>query len=73
MCGIMASASSAKSAKKREEEYQAEDDLRTLSRAEEIRADQKRMAACDRAHRKQTRSLSRVGRALKRSGGRSAR
>jgi hypothetical protein len=63
MCGI---AMNSKDSKKREEEYRAEDDLRTLSRAEEIRSDPKRVAACRRVNRKQARATSRMGRALKR-------
>ena len=54
-------------------------DLRTLTRAEEVRGDGTRMAACARMHRKQARTMTRTGRLFasraggKRAGGRSAR
>jgi hypothetical protein len=51
-------------AKKREADYQAEDDHRTLTRAEEVRSDPKRMAGVRKHHRKQTQSLSRISKAL---------
>ena len=51
-------------AKKREAEYQAEDDHRTLTRSEEIRGDKKRMAGVLRHHRKQTSALRRTSKAL---------
>lgn len=50
--------------RKREADYQAEDDHRTLTRAEEVRSDTKRMAGVRRHHRKQTDALSRISRAL---------
>jgi hypothetical protein len=50
--------------RKREAEYQAEDDHRTLTRAEEVRADPKRMTGVRRHHQKQTRALSRISKAL---------
>jgi hypothetical protein len=50
--------------KKREEEYRAEEDLRTITRAEEVRADQKRMAGVSRIQRKQLTALQRVGKAI---------
>lgn len=49
---------------KSERDYQCEDDHRTLTRAEEIRSDPKRMAGVQRHHRKTTRALSRVGKAI---------
>ena len=52
------------SAKKREAEYRAEDDHRTLTRAEEVKADKARMAGVMRHHRKQSAALKRTGRAL---------
>jgi len=65
--------------KKKEDDYRAEEDLRTLTRAEEVRGDGTRMAACARMHRKQARTMTRTGRLFasraggKRAGGRSAR
>lgn len=50
--------------RKREAEYQAEDDHRTLTRAEEVRSDPKRMTGVRRHHLKQTRALSRISKAL---------
>jgi len=64
---------------KKEAEYRAEEDLRTLTRAEEVRGDSTRMAACARMHWKQARTMTRTGRLFasraggKRAGGRSAR
>lgn len=52
--------------KKREDDYRAEDDLRTLTRAEEIRQDGKRMGACRAMHRKQGRAHRRLGRSISR-------
>ena len=63
MCGIDNPKMSA-DAKKREAEYRAEEDHRTITRAEEIRADKARMAGVQRHHRKQTSALQRVGRAV---------
>lgn len=68
MCGI--NVSSSKSAKAREDEYRAEEDHRSLTRAEEIRADVKRMAGVKRHHQKQTRALKRMSRVV---GARAAR
>lgn len=50
--------------RKREAEYQAEEDHRTLTRAEEVRSDSKRMVGVRRHHLKQTRALSRISKAL---------
>lgn len=41
-------------------EYQAEDDHRTLSRAQEISEDKHRMAGVRKHHRKMSRSLSKL-------------
>lgn len=60
MCGPMNSVE----AKKRDEEYRAEEDLRTITRAEEVRSDQKRMAGVSRIQRKQLTALQRVGKAI---------
>lgn len=49
---------------KSELDYQAEDDHRTLTRAEDIRADAARMKRVLTHHNKQTRSLKRIGKAL---------
>ena len=63
-----------KADKKRDEDYKAEEDLRTLTRAEEVRGDGTRMRACERMHKKQARTMSRTGRLFaKRGGGRGAR
>lgn len=64
MCGPMSTAES----KKRDEEYRAEEDLRTITRAEEVRADQKRMAGVSRIQRKQLTALQRVGKAINGNG-----
>lgn len=61
MCGGPISSAEAK---KREADYQAEDDHRTLTRAEEVRSDTKRMAGVVRHHRKQTSALKRTSKAL---------
>lgn len=50
--------------RKREADYQAEDDHRTLTRAEEVRSDPKRMSGVRKHHRKQTVALGRISRAL---------
>lgn len=50
--------------RQREMESRAEDDHRTLTRAAEVQGDAERMKHVVRHHRKQTRALSRVGRAL---------
>ena len=55
---------STKAAKQREMDYRAEDDHRTLTRAEEIRADAARMAGVRRHHRKQSRAISRMNRVV---------
>jgi len=52
----------AESAKMRE--FESEDDLRTLSRAEEIRGDRKRMVGCQRVLNKQERGLKRMRRSF---------
>lgn len=49
---------------KSESDYQCEDDHRTMTRAEEIRMDPKRMAGVRKHHRKTTRALKRAGRAI---------
>ncbi len=49
---------------KGESDYMAEDDHRTLTRAEEIRGDSKRMAGVKKHHRKQTRAIQRMSRTL---------
>lgn len=53
-----------KSMKKEQDDYRAEDDLRTITRAEEVRADASRMGAVRRIQQKQLRALTRVGKAL---------
>jgi len=53
------------SAAKQEREWQAEDDHRTLTRAQEIQADGKRMAGVRRHHRKAMRALTSAGRMMK--------
>lgn len=60
MCD-MPSAASKKSAEKREAEWKAESDHRTLTDAEEIRADAGRMNGVVAHHRKKARALQRVG------------
>lgn len=55
--------------KKRENDYRAEEDLRTLERAEEVRGDGERMAACARVHRKKQAAASRMNRMFGRRGG----
>lgn len=54
---------------KPDEDFRAEDDHRTMMRAEEIRADTDRMAGVKRHQRKQLRMMTRMQRAL---GGRRA-
>lgn len=44
--------------------YRAENDHGTLARAEEIRGDSKRMAGVKKHHRKVTKQLGKMGRAL---------
>lgn len=53
-----------KADKQREDDYQCEDDHRTITRAEEVRADKKRMAGVKRHQRKSERALKRTGRTL---------
>lgn len=48
------------SASKAEDDYRAEDDHRTLSRAEEVRSDPKRFAKAARHARKTVRAVSRI-------------
>jgi len=61
MCGpSMTSAES----KKRDADYRAEEDLRTITRAEEVRTDQTRMAGVVKIQRKQLSALQRVGKAI---------
>lgn len=55
-----------KSVAKERDDYQCEDDHRTLTRAEEIRSDAKRMAGVRRHHRKTTRALRRMDRVVNR-------
>lgn len=50
--------------KARMAEFEAEDDLRTLSRAEEIRAQPKRLLGARKILNKQARGLKRVRRTL---------
>ena len=57
MCGMVKPSKS-------EADYMAEDDHRTLQRAEEIRADPKRFLGVRKHHRKMTRAMSRVGKSL---------
>lgn len=57
--------------KKRENDYRAEDDLRTLTRAEEIRGDKERMHHAGRKHREQVKAIANTGRVFARSKGRS--
>ena len=54
--------SKSESAKMRE--FEAEDDLRTLSRAEEIRANRARMIGCSKVLNKQERGLRRIKRSI---------
>lgn len=69
MCGGPISTAESK---KREAEYRAEDDHRTLTRAEEVRADKTRMAGVLRHHKKQTSALRRTSKALFRGSSRRA-
>jgi hypothetical protein len=50
--------------KKEHDQYQAKDDLRTLTRAEEIRADKGRMSNVRHAHEEEHETLVRVGRSI---------
>lgn len=47
-----------------EADYRAEDDHRTLARAEEVKADPSRMKGVAKHHRKEKRKLAGVGRSL---------
>lgn len=53
---------------KSEDDYRAEDDHRTLTRAEEIRGDGQRMQKVRKIHRKKAREIASLGAKL-RSGG----
>ncbi len=46
--------------KERERRYRAEDDLRTLQRAEEVRADRSRVTEAKKVAAEQVRALSRI-------------
>jgi hypothetical protein len=46
-------------------DYMAEDDHRTLTRAQEIAEDKGRMSGVRKHHRKMTRSLAKVGSMMK--------
>jgi len=48
-----------------DKDYQAEDDHRTLSRAQEIAEDKGRMSGVRKHHTKMTRSLAKVGSMMK--------
>ena len=60
IAGPMPSAES----KARERRYQGEDDLRTLTRAEEIRADHGRMSNVRSVHSEQMQALTKMGRSM---------
>ena len=49
----------------RDKEYQAEDDHRTLTRAQEIAEDKKRMSGVRTHHAKMTKSLAKVSSMMK--------
>ena len=67
MCGIPSSKPS-----KSEQDYRAEEDFRTLERAEELRADKSRHERAVAHGRKRLSAMSRVvGRKMKRSAARS--
>jgi hypothetical protein len=53
-----------KKARDSESRYRAEDDLRTLTRADEIRTDKERMGHARRVHTEQLRAMQGVGRTL---------
>lgn len=55
--------------KKREDDYRAEEDLRTLTRAEEVRSDPDRMKHAGRKHREQLSAMQNAGRAFKQRSG----
>lgn len=46
------------------DKYQAEDDHRTLQRAEEVRADPKRLSGVKKHHRKTMRDMTKMGKSL---------
>lgn len=54
--------------KKREDDYRAEDDLRTLERAEEVRGDSNRMQACARVHKRKQAAARNLNRVFSRRG-----
>jgi len=56
--------------KKREDDYRAEEDLRTMERAEEVRGDGARMQACARMHRRKQAAAKRLNRVFSRRGAR---
>lgn len=62
MCDMPAKAS--KADQQRRQEYEDEEDHRTITRAEEVRSDPKRMAGVLRHHRKQKRAVARMGRVV---------
>lgn len=62
MCGSMATQSA--ESKKREMDYQAESDHRTLTQAADIAGDHKRMVGVKRHHQKVTKGMSKVGRMI---------
>lgn len=64
MCGYASGPLSPADAKKREAEYRAEDDHRTMSRAAEIEGDKERMAGVRAHHRKVTGQHARIGKRL---------
>lgn len=61
---MLASPVQSKESKAREQRYQGEDDLRTLTRAEEVRGDKGRMANVRGVHKDQLGALQRVGRTV---------
>lgn len=56
MCGMSSPAMA-----KQEQDYRAEDDHRTLTRAAEISGDQSRMKGVQKHHRKMQKGLKKVG------------
>lgn len=60
MCGMAIPSKPSKS----EQDYRAEEDHRTLTRAEEVRTDKARMAGVERHHRKMSAALGRVGKVI---------
>jgi len=63
MC-LGSSPSMSKDAKKRELDYRAQDDHRTLTQAAEIAGDRQRMAGVKRHHAKTVKGMSKVGRMI---------